>query len=898
MVTSIQLFTPIDFLKALGIDRVSHIDGTQGTIRRRSERPDRLIVEFDTGVTTEQPLNLLRSPKLDFMFLPHRSLELNLRDHDSFSNTDIANPEVLEVLHTLVRQIHPFAARASIESLLTGDARDSAQASASKYAGLHRLFDSINNDPLECAIDSFASQPEFAVLDFINLVFKIRLLETVLTESCNEFKPVRPFFEVVQRVAKLTLLSDVHSTIETTIRSRLEFDLRSKNLTAAKEGYKNNVGLLGQSWFSSTYRIAKEKLEQDISGQVRQAIVNRQSAYMQGLVREARAQQLTIDYDALEMAEIEISQIHRFVASRDFHSLSSLTGCTKTDLATTYLRNKLKSLVATASSRSQGLVEQGMFQQARRAFEEIQEILPNWKEETERLDRLEAEATEKEERRREEVAERQAEEAKRMKAEAKRMKRVQALEAKWLKAKQAVNEFADRFVRLDFRPVFKSRALTEESAKLILTWRFDTLEEVGSCKNEVIKLCERGDFETARLWSARAAEIGAIEYWRCAGLRAHDVSLKQLFNDTEEWKRYDLRVGDRYVDVKNARASFSSNKNFSELCVPRFKQHRAAGQEVHIMGVFSEYVTAAKMAEEGAVFEMQVLGTVSASEISSLEESVRLLSGGFLDMKIFNRNGQPEKFLPGWLFDHGEWLNPERATLLGKLPVIIGNWVKAGGSIGYVPLPMRFLASMASQDVDFDNHRIEPKAFDIMRELVRREGLTLRSVVVGIILACVRCVWLVNSSFQPTDLWGFMFFESDGSKQHPLGLYDPLGYCSSIIDVFQILYEKNRDGLKHYRSFRIQGAGIFQGRIGEGKWQTLIAYCGGKNLRNKVACGRNPIFLGESVHCEECGKLICPDCRFCSKICPRCLPRQQELVDALDRPERGYGNVEAEERRG
>ncbi len=76
------------------------------------------------------------------------------------------------------------------------------------------------------------------------------------------------------------------------------------------------------------------------------------------------------------------------------------------------------------------------------------------------------------------------------------------------------------------------------------------------------------------------------------------------------------------------------------------------------------------------------------------------------------------------------------------------------------------------------------------------------------------------------------------------------------IQLFTSLYE-----------IEVSSFNILQGKpdSDEDLWTTLIAYCGGR-LEDKSACGKNPLVLGESEHCEY-HRLICPACGFCCQTC-------------------------------
>ena len=143
-----------------------------------------------------------------------------------------------------------------------------------------------------------------------------------------------------------------------------------------------------------------------------------------------------------------------------------------------------------------------------------------------------------------------------------------------------------------------------------------------------------------------------------------------------------------------------------------------------------------------------------------------------------------------------------------------------------------------------------------------------------------------KKNYHPSD-WNDMLFLDDNTN-NPLGLYDPLLYITELINVLSEIFDNERDALKNFISFKLAGPNILQGKREEGdKWKTIIAYCGGRQLKvheNKreyttKPCLTNPLFLGASENCDECGKLICNKCGHCGgPYCPESQKRQEDLV--------------------
>ena len=120
------------------------------------------------------------------------------------------------------------------------------------------------------------------------------------------------------------------------------------------------------------------------------------------------------------------------------------------------------------------------------------------------------------------------------------------------------------------------------------------------------------------------------------------------------------------------------------------------------------------------------------------------------------------------------------------------------------------------------------------------------------------------SDFDPDRYRKFLFCQE---PDKPLGIYDPLKTIDALINNLSTLWTAKNKLIRKFRRFKLRSFNILQGKSDsiEDLWTTLIAYCGGR-LEDGSACGKNPLVLGKSKHCE-CRRLICPDCGFCCQTC-------------------------------
>lgn len=121
--------------------------------------------------------------------------------------------------------------------------------------------------------------------------------------------------------------------------------------------------------------------------------------------------------------------------------------------------------------------------------------------------------------------------------------------------------------------------------------------------------------------------------------------------------------------------------------------------------------------------------------------------------------------------------------------------------------------------------------------------------------------------------------EKDESRVNPLGLIDTQYYVSKVIGMLvRIAAESKRKGLR-FTAFRMPHPAILKGKLTDGRWISLIAYCGGWLQEPvNVKCGKSPLFFGSQEICPVCSHLICSSCGFCSTSCEHVIERQRDFA--------------------
>lgn len=377
-----------------------------------------------------------------------------------------------------------------------------------------------------------------------------------------------------------------------------------------------------------------------------------------------------------------------------------------------------------------------------------------------------------------------------------------------------------------------------------------------------------GKYESMRLCSARQAEKVVAAHYDSLGFQVEDISITQLSPGSSKWRMCDLKVGGTWVDVKNARRAFGNPDNYSEQFVKEFKTTPNDGL-VRIVGTLADYQTINKylLGEHASIL---VLGQVTIYELEKMRAWITEYDSDLVAVQHFTeRHG----FLPGWFFDFSDEFYSTRSTASQRIRRLLKKikteyaFEKVFSDSCCAPF-----ARAAWLDLIPDRDCIESKRFmPLFAEAVEQLGFNRRSLFVSLMLYAL-LHFRSSTELKIDDLEKVIFpthfnDRSDLVKVVPLGLYDPAKFIYSFIQLLKILCKNAKKELTALKSFRLSGPNILRGRQDNGRWITIISYCGGWNLYSNVKCGKNPLILGVNKICSDCGRLICDACGFCSKAC-------------------------------
>jgi hypothetical protein len=410
-------------------------------------------------------------------------------------------------------------------------------------------------------------------------------------------------------------------------------------------------------------------------------------------------------------------------------------------------------------------------------------------------------------------------------------------------------------------------------ARLCMLWSGFQIEDSADFWEETRVLPA---FTRNLVYSARTAELAALSYYRSLDHSVEDVSIQQLDGGTNDWTNFDIRAGDRCIDVKNARHALCGPGHFVEHCVPRFKKDRTSSQDVVICGVLSEYVSSpSDYVDEPQT--VHILGEVTIEDLRSLYRWSRSRFGTSLDL----RGLWKPQYVAGWLFEYSSEHYSSRTPGILAIDPLLQRIREAGGKGDEVP---GWMLVLCRDDSVVDGFAMESPLSAMISDLRSIQldiGLSRRSLYVYALGLTLE--HLARQTNPAEDLAGMVSLlkigEPWGGGSTLLGLRDPQCYVESLvgtlIEIGQSVLEK---GLE-LTGFRLTHPAILKGVTAHGGELTLLAYCGGwQSFPFKARCGRAPLTLARHSHCSGCAHLICDNCGHCSNTCPECDPRQSMMA--------------------
>ena len=406
--------------------------------------------------------------------------------------------------------------------------------------------------------------------------------------------------------------------------------------------------------------------------------------------------------------------------------------------------------------------------------------------------------------------------------------------------------------------------LDEDDLRLVEKWH--NLPWNSLDRTSVIKAQGKEKWELGRLLSARSAEKVAAEFYRHYGKKVKDISITQIDeNNKSDWRNHDLDVDGLPIDVKNSRQSQNSPDRYTEHYIQKKFKHSKENQKMTISGVFSPYLwpcTLLNPTEYQGDTTIQFLGETTWKKL-------QVLKNEFKDLVVFvEPDPGRDFFLPPWVFDYPKYVYTERDKVLKELKNFTNLGALKGATFEFNLHSVGIVAGIDLTEI-LGNEVLddwEQSFLNQLRNRIEKYGLSLPFLFLTILehFLCMAASSKTTSNFEPTKYRRFLFYKE---FDRPLGIYDPLKTIDALINNLSTLWTAKNKLIRKFRRFKLRSFNILQGKSdsNEDLWTTLIAYCGGR-LEDGSACGKNPLVLGKSKHCE-CRRLICPDCGFCCQKC-------------------------------
>lgn len=411
--------------------------------------------------------------------------------------------------------------------------------------------------------------------------------------------------------------------------------------------------------------------------------------------------------------------------------------------------------------------------------------------------------------------------------------------------------------------------LDELDAKLCLAWsNIEVGDALQSSESPKRVLRHLGIHESCRLLSARAAERIVATYFRDQGKDVQDISIQQLNGYVDEWKYYDLKVADRYIDVKNSRKSLRGVGHYVEHCVPQFKCNREDRKDIAIFGVISPYLTDPSKYFDGNL-EAIVLGEVNVQDVRELFRWARSRFGHSLDLTGIWGSG----YLPGWIFEYPSDHYPRRSAAIARLATWVSQMLEAGTALNELPKWQHI----------FYEHVSPMYQESIWESKIRKDLISIRSTI-GIsrrsiyVYAMGLAIQALERDESPeVDLSTLQRYLDMPCGSGLFGLDDPLKYVASLIDSLLEICNEILCQRLQVVAFRLTHPSILHGVLKNGMLVRLLAYCGGRI--NNIKCGTTPLVFGRHSTCQQCKYLICPNCGNCSESCTDRQHRIKRLIN-------------------
>ncbi|MDO8359648.1 MAG: hypothetical protein Q7T08_06365 [Devosia sp.] len=422
-----------------------------------------------------------------------------------------------------------------------------------------------------------------------------------------------------------------------------------------------------------------------------------------------------------------------------------------------------------------------------------------------------------------------------------------------------------------------AKRLDEVDVRLINTWSHYPPDRQLSVSDLSLQKSDRFRLNRRFIYARMAEKFVHAFYTEQLRKQAVDVSARQLDENDLRWITHDI-AADVPIDVKNATVFGSRRRhNFVE----QFK--RTGGREVYIAGVLTEYPAPSLMGVRQAF-----LGLVSLPDVERALSAVNELPGRAGPVRLSFDSG----YIPPWAFEvdayrqqygmGAEWIDILAANPETRIAVSIAGGRHRDSSIyrgmnvvqkafvdrlvhvidraSYRKLSIalfaisEFLAALARGNDASNVIRFIRRLISVSAEGFSGTAIRIAGLGSGLIAAkSMRETYKVRLGLTPSAIGG---------------LHDPTKSLVELLDLLEKAGDRIARSELKLAHFDAPSPYILLARTISGRKVTVYAYCGGKK-DNGYPCERFPLVMGRHATCDDCGRLICDDCDFCSAGCDR-----------------------------
>ena len=318
-----------------------------------------------------------------------------------------------------------------------------------------------------------------------------------------------------------------------------------------------------------------------------------------------------------------------------------------------------------------------------------------------------------------------------------------------------------------------------------------------------------------------------------------DVSRTQLLDGNNgDWEKYDLKVGNDKIDVKNARRKDVKNARRKDVKNARRKDlnmtrhfvqskfERTEFKDIKICGIVSPWDM------EGQSRQIEYIGETSIEKINELKEALKkafkntkVNVDGLLDLKesygnAFYPESNYSRVFPPWIFDYPDYVYCERDKALGdfremveKDDKVVKEMLKAKQVPGLLPV---MVAAGIPVTGDEEQNEKQKVIFTFADKLVNRDkDYRLSLPIIYLTVLCHFLNMVRNpepARVMPEDLYNECLFGRDYTKKdRPLGIYDPLSVISGLINVLEKLWKHGKNHILDFNKFELVSFNTLKG---------------------------------------------------------------------------------------